>query len=131
MTNAGIELSPVYESPIVLKPDGFLPSLATDWSFVNSGSTFRLKLRKGVTFQDGTPFNAQAVKANLDRVLTFPGSTLTALLSAVKQVDVVDDSTVDLQLHSGGATLPALLADSPGRMVSPATFGNPQYLSYL
>lgn len=40
------------------------PNLVTHWTISNSGKTYTLSLRKGVTFQDGTPFNAAAVVYN-------------------------------------------------------------------
>ena len=44
-----------------------MPGLATSWEFTGPDKlTFRLHLRHGVTFQDGTPFNAEAVKVSLD-----------------------------------------------------------------
>ena len=54
---------------IVLKPDGsYGAALATEWSSNDDGTEWTFKLREGVTFQDGTPFNAEAVKANLERI---------------------------------------------------------------
>lgn len=44
------------------------PRLATGYTSNDSATEFTLTLRKGVTFEDGTPFDAEAVKANLDRL---------------------------------------------------------------
>src|SRR5689334_12663766 len=46
---------------------GYLPQLATEWAWENDGKALRLKLRSGVVFHDGEPFDAEAVKVNLDR----------------------------------------------------------------
>jgi len=55
---------------VILAPDGtFIPGLATDWTVTPDGQTWTFTLREGITFQDGEPFNAEAVKANLERVL--------------------------------------------------------------
>jgi len=63
-TNANI-----FETLVRMTPDYQLaPSLATSWEFLPP-NTWRFQLRKNVKFQDGTPFNAQAVKWNLDRIL--------------------------------------------------------------
>jgi peptide/nickel transport system substrate-binding protein len=51
------------------------PSLATSWKELGDGLSYRFKLRGGVTFQDGTPFDAQAVCTNFERWYTLPKST--------------------------------------------------------
>jgi len=55
---------------VIMAPDGtFIPGLATEWSVSPDGMTWTFTLREGITFHDGEPFNAEAVKANLERVL--------------------------------------------------------------
>lgn len=66
--------------------------LATSWEYSADGTVLTLKLRENVTFHDDTPFNAEAVKWNLDLWLKAPGS----VLSDLESVDVVDDLTVQL-----------------------------------
>ena len=51
-----------------------VPKLATSWKASNGGKVWTFKLRKGVRFQDGTPFNAKAVCANFDRWYNFTGA---------------------------------------------------------
>jgi peptide/nickel transport system substrate-binding protein len=68
------------------------PYLAESWAITPDGKSCTFKLRKGVKFHDGTDFNAQAVKYNLDVWLKTPGPVLGKL----KSVDVVDDHTVRL-----------------------------------
>lgn len=51
-----------------------VPKLATSWRASNGGRVWSFKLRRGVTFQDGTPFNAKAVCANFDRWYNFTGA---------------------------------------------------------
>ncbi|MDR7544007.1 MAG: ABC transporter substrate-binding protein, partial [Armatimonadota bacterium] len=46
-----------------------VPMLATSWTITNNGRTYTLKLRPNVVFHDGTPFGAEAVKYNFDRML--------------------------------------------------------------
>lgn len=64
-------LANVYEPLLWYNPDAddgqFTPALATDWSVSDDGLSWTFNLREGVTFQDGTPFNAEAAKASLDR----------------------------------------------------------------
>jgi peptide/nickel transport system substrate-binding protein len=61
------EIAAVYDTLVAVLPGGkIIPSLATSWK--SQGLSITFQLRKGVKFQDGTPFNAQAVKSNLDRI---------------------------------------------------------------
>ena len=112
----------IYDSLTRVSADGneIEPRLATEWSFAEDGTSLELKLRDDVTFHDGTPFNAEAVKANIERGQQTEGSTVAAALSAITGVEVVDDSTVRLMLKGGGAQLPAMFANTAGMMVSPA-----------
>ena len=56
---------------VFINPNGaqYEPHLATGWSISSNNLTWTFNLRKGVKFQDGTNFNAQAVKANIERIL--------------------------------------------------------------
>lgn len=114
----------VYDTLLRLNPDGsYSPNLATEWSYIDNNGALQLKLRKGVTFTDGTPFNAAAVKANLDRDKTIKGGTVASELNSVSSVDVVDDLTVKLNLVPGlGGTLLDPLSNKAGYMASPTAF---------
>jgi peptide/nickel transport system substrate-binding protein len=113
-------LAPVYERLIDQTPDAeLIPGLATEWEFVDQ-LTFEMKLREGVTFHDGTPFNAEAVKINIERAKNDPESGLFAYLEPVATVEVVDDLTVRFILSKPDSTLPNQLATRPGMMASPA-----------
>ncbi|WP_247880833.1 ABC transporter substrate-binding protein [Skermanella sp. TT6] len=103
-----------------LGPDlDFVPQLATEWSWSPDNKALTLKLRQGVTFHDGEPFNAEAVKFNIERSLTLPGSTRRSEIAAVTSVDVVDPYTVRLNLSEPFAPLLAALSDRAGMMISP------------
>src|ERR1700730_4004254 len=117
----------VYARLIDLTPDFKLaPMLADSWKFSADGSTLTVSLHKGVKFHDGSPFNAQAVKANLDRVVTDPKSTQKLELASVSSVDVVDESTVRINVKPGtGYELPIKLSGCPGIIVTPPSFGKP------
>ncbi|MBW6457225.1 MAG: hypothetical protein K0A98_15190, partial [Trueperaceae bacterium] len=70
--------------------------LATSWEFVDP-SRLRFTLREGVTFHDGTPFNADAVKYTWDRAISSdPPGRWRSLASAVVGAAVVDEYTVDI-----------------------------------
>lgn len=94
------------------------PSLAKSYEYLDP-TTLELKLQEGVTFHDGTPFNAEAVKFNLDRARTSPVSNVKAELGSVTSADVIDEYTVQLKLSHPDSSLPLILADRSGMMVSP------------
>lgn len=117
-----IFLEQVYEPLIRTAPDGtYEPGLATDWGLTDDGSAFMLTLREGVTFQDGEPFNAEAVVANLSAAAA-EGSNLASDLGVVESVEAVDDLTVQINLDGPGGHMQGILAGYPGMMVSPAAF---------
>ena len=80
------------------------PTLATEWS-QTAPDTWRFKLRQGVKFQDGTPFNADDVVFSFERV-TQPGSNLGGSLATVKEVKKIDDFTVDFVTKGPDPILP-------------------------
>jgi len=110
----------IYDTLIVSDPktmEPTKPGLATSWEFTGADKlTFRLHLRHGVTFQDGTPFNADAVKVSLDHYKSL-GNWFD--LVPVKSETVVDDSTIDLNLTQQYSPLPAILSFRAGQIISP------------
>jgi peptide/nickel transport system substrate-binding protein len=72
------------------------PRLATSWEFVDD-TRLRFTLRQGVTFHDGTPFNAEAVRFSWDRAFNSdPPGRWKSIAGPVSSVEVVDDYTVDI-----------------------------------
>jgi peptide/nickel transport system substrate-binding protein len=102
-----------------------IPGLAESWEFSDDGLRLELRLRPDVTFHDGEPFDAEAVKANLDRAKELEGSVVAGDLALVSAIDVVDDLTVALTLSEPQASLLAILSDRAGAMISPAAFDAP------
>lgn len=96
-----------------------VPQLATGYEWAKDNMSVTFKLREGVLFQDGTPFNAEAVKFSIERHLKMPGSNRKGEISAVKSVDVIDAHTVRLNLSKPFAPLLAALTDRAGMIVSP------------
>jgi len=102
------------------------PSLAESWTISDDGKTYSFKLREGVTFHDGSPFNAEAVKFNFDRMLDenhpyhdtgpFP---LSFFFSTVEEVIAEDDTTVTFKLSAPYAPFLSNLAYPTGLIVSP------------
>ncbi len=96
-----------------------VPQLATGHEWAANGRSVVIKLRPNVKFHDGEPFNAEAVKFNIERHLTTPGSFRRTEIADVKSVEVVNDLTVRLVLAESSAPLIATLTDRSGMMVSP------------
>jgi peptide/nickel transport system substrate-binding protein len=96
-----------------------VPQLATGYEWSADRKALTIKLRKGVTFHDGEKLDAAAVKFNIERHKTMAGSNRRGELAPVTGADVVDDSTVRLNLSAPFAPLLAQLADRAGMMVSP------------
>ncbi len=98
-----------------------VPMLATSWTLGNNGRTFTFKLRPNIVFHDGTPFNAEAVKYNFDRMLDPAfASPRRFEINLVQRVTVVDPLTVQIDLESPFSPLLSVLSDRAGMMVSPA-----------
>ncbi len=76
------------------KPGIYEPVLAESWSFSSDKLSLTFNLRKGVKFHDGTPFNADAVKWNHERLL----ASANPRLKMVKSIDVIDDYTIRYNL---------------------------------
>jgi peptide/nickel transport system substrate-binding protein len=110
---------PVTETLLRVDTKGALiPWLATGWQVGSDQKSITLTLQKGVKFHDGTDFNAEAAKFNLDRFKASPRQEL----SLVTSVDVVDDFTIRLNLKEFDNTILTNLAyfpTGPGMMISP------------
>lgn len=119
----GIWLFTVYDRLVHLDPAGDpVPGLAESWDFDEDGTVLTMQLRSEVTFHDGAPFDAEAVRANIERAKTLEDSSIAGDLATVESVEVVDDTTVELRLNQPDAGLPLRLSDRAGAMVSPAAF---------
>src|ERR1041385_1221485 len=93
---------------------GLVPQLATEWHWTDGNKALVMMLRRGVTFQDGEPLDAEAVKFSIERHLNLPGSNRKAEISAVQAVEIVDDHTVRFVLSHPFAPLLAALSDRAG-----------------
>ena len=96
-----------------------VPQLATSYEWSADSKALTLKLRTDVSFHDGEKMDAAAVKFNLERHKTMPGSNRSGELRPVTSIDVVDAATVRLNLSAPFTPLLAALADRAGMMVSP------------
>ncbi|OIQ32735.1 MAG: ABC transporter substrate-binding protein [Alphaproteobacteria bacterium MedPE-SWcel] len=96
-----------------------IPQLATAWQVSEDGKTVTLQLREGVVFHDGTPFNAEAVAANIERSKTMDESRRKSELASITSTEVTGEYEIKLLLAGPDATLMAQLADRAGMMISP------------
>lgn len=105
-----------YNQQFALEPKA---SLAESWE-IPDPTTMIFKLRKGVKFHDGTPFNAAAVKYNIERVQDPKlKATPRSNFLVIDRVDVVDDYTAKFLLKQPSGALLYLLGDRGGAMSSP------------
>ncbi|WP_134323325.1 ABC transporter substrate-binding protein [Cumulibacter soli] len=110
---------PVYDRLLRMEDDGtIVPMLAESWEPNDDGTVLTMHLKEDVSFTDGTPFDAEAVKFNLDRALE-EGSTIAGEVEQISTVEVVDEHTVDITVKNALGALISALAVRPGIMVSP------------
>ena len=96
-----------------------VPQLATSFEWAADQRSVVIKLRPGVKFHDGEPFNGEAVKFNIERHINTAGSFRKTEIGQIARVDVLDDTTVRLNLSEPLVPLLAALTDRAGMMVSP------------
>ena len=109
----------IYE-PLVTQDENFelVPVLAEEYEQIDD-TTWEFKLREGVTFHDGSEFNAEVVKANLERVLDPAKASARAFLfEMVSEVNVIDDYTVQVVTEYPYAPLINNFTHGAGKMIS-------------
>lgn len=114
------------EGLVAFKPGTteIVPSLATSWTVSSDSKVYTFKLRRGVTFTDGAPFNAQAVKFSFDRAFKLKGPEgALGLITNIASVDAVDATTVRFTLKDADATFLSRISESIAisLIVSPKT----------
>ena len=109
----------IYDSLVKIDATGkIIPGLAEAWELAADGKQITFKLRKGVKFHDGTDFDAEAVKWNIDRYRSTEGSFRTGELAPIESVTVVDPATARFNLKAPFSPLLSILVDRAGMMVS-------------
>lgn len=110
-----------YETLVEMTPEGDLVAgLATEWEVSPDATLFTLTIRQGVTFHDGEPLNAQAVKVNFDRRLDpNAGTEMMFLVAEIEEVNVVGEYTVEIRTRAPFAPMINHLSHSNNAMVSP------------
>ena len=95
-----------------------IPLLAESYTFNDAATEFTFVLRKGIKFHDGVEFNAQAVKANIDRMMTGKYKR-SSLMKPVKELVVVDDYTVKFVLKEPFGAFVNAIAHPGSLIISP------------
>ena len=121
-----------YDSLVVLKGDGtFGPGLAVKWGYVGEGNTtYEMTLRDGVTFSDGTPLDAKAVKTFLDYQRSQKTGSTPLLFASVASIDVTGPLTLRIKLSAPNPSLTFNFAQAfgGGDIASPAAVAKPTSL---
>jgi peptide/nickel transport system substrate-binding protein len=118
---AEVSLYSVYETLTKINEDGSVsPLLAESWQTSPDLKTYTFKLRKGIKFQNGEPFDSAAVKFSFDRAAA-PTSTNKdrSLFQSFEQVSAPDADTVVLVLKYAEPNLPFLLGQASASIVEP------------
>ena len=114
----------IYDTLIRYDQAGNLtPGLAESWEVAPDLTGLTLKLRYGVTFHDGTPFNAAAVKRNFERSASLggrAGNTMADTFRRITAVETIGDDVVKLTFNEPNGQIPFRLAYNAGMMISPA-----------
>jgi peptide/nickel transport system substrate-binding protein len=120
----GIPLTSVYDTLVYQEPatGRFVPGLAESWKISDDGRTYSFTLRRDVKFHDGTPFNAAAVKVNLERIANPATQSQKAvfMLGPIDRADVPDEFTVVIRLKQPFAPLLDSLSQVYLGIASPA-----------
>jgi peptide/nickel transport system substrate-binding protein len=115
----------IYDSLIRLDEAGDpRPGLAESWKYNAELTEITLKLRSGVTFHDGTTFNAAAVARNFERSIalgTRAGFATSETMNAIAAVELEGEDVVRLKLKGPNGQMPFLLGSQAGMMISPAS----------
>lgn len=128
-TTGGIELAALYDTLLRWDPEerAYEPRTAESLTPDSTLAEWTLKIRPGISFGDGTSYNAEAVKINIERFLAPTSrSPHRATLAIIEEITVVNDLTVTFRLRQPWAGFPYVLTREPGMIVSPtaiATLG--------
>jgi peptide/nickel transport system substrate-binding protein len=115
----------VYDTLLLLKPDATIGAgLAEKWKYNADNTVLTLDLRKNVTFTDGTPFNGDAVKANVEHLKNGNGQN-SFMVGSIADVVVKSDYVVELHLSAPDPSLLTYLTMAGGAEGSPAALSTP------
>jgi peptide/nickel transport system substrate-binding protein len=124
-SNDSVVVSNCYETLTFYNPPGsdeiLSPKLATSWETNEDATEWTFKLREGVTFHNGDPFNAEAVKGAIENTMAL-GAGAAYIWDPVEEIEVVDDYTVKFKL-SYAAPLDLIASSGYGAWIyNPAVY---------
>src|SRR5215210_2494608 len=112
-------MASLYDKLVDIDQDGeIVPMLAESYDVSDDGLVYTFHLRKGIKFHDGTEFNAEAVKYNLDRYQE-EDTLRSTEVEPIKSVEAVDEYMVRVTLSEPFAPFLAVLTDRAGIIASP------------
>ena len=110
---------PVYDRLLNQTGDGeIIPMLATEFTPSADNKSLTLTLRANLTFSDGTAFDAEAVKFNLERAAS-SASKISGEVYQIESIEAIDSLTVKINVSGALGSLVTALTARPGIMVSP------------
>ncbi len=119
-TTGGVEMAAIYDTLMRYDPESmdFVPKLAEALEVGADGTEWTLRLRDGVTFSDGTPLNAEAVKRSQERYATNKGPEAALWSENVTDIATPDALTVVYTLDGPWGLFPSILSTGPGMVVA-------------
>ncbi|QDQ98821.1 ABC transporter substrate-binding protein [Tomitella fengzijianii] len=123
----GTEMINIYDVLVTLDTDTneYVPRLAQSLTESDDHLTWTLTLREGVTFSDGTPLDADAVVASINRYNTLGGAIAQPFTDGVAGMEATDARTVVFRVTEPWPEFPALLSLGHGMIVAPAAYSDP------
>ncbi|MBE2997089.1 ABC transporter substrate-binding protein [Nocardiopsis sp. HNM0947] len=127
--SGGNPLAAVYDVLVRYDPEaeGFEPWLAEDIESDDDFLTWTLTLREDTEFGDGTPLDADAVVASIERYIEEGGSDAATLEPHIDRIEAEDDTTVVFHLTTPWSTFPSLLSQGAGMVVAPAALEGEEF----
>ncbi len=126
-STGGNVLASVYDT--LLRYDAttnaFVPQLAEAFES-DDNTVWTLRLRKGVKFTDGSPLDAAAVVASMERYINSYGLNAPMVKGNLTSIEASDDLTVTITLATPWATFPNVLTNGLGMILAPAAYADPE-----
>ena len=115
-------IAQIFDTLVTLDENNeYHPRLATEWSISEDGTDYTFKLRNDVTFHDGTPFNAEAVKYSFDRIVDpeTKAANALALVQNYESTEIINDYEVVIHLSAPNAAFLSNISQTLLSIVSP------------
>ena len=120
----------VFEGLVNYENGKIIPGLAESWEFSEGGKRLTFHLRPGVTFHNGEPFNAHAVKTNLEFFNSNPNHSFLRGVSTIEKIEALDENTLSITYPAPYfAVLNDFCAPDVMVMVSPQTIEEGNYVT--